>query len=133
MSSRSLLFYSYHSSGAPNPIFATSWTVAKALAAQIIHCLALALNAIVIQAGPRSDNLFNVTTLPCFKDCALGADCKGVELGPPAAAPPPPNSNSSPPNKPPSSHGLRGLQIESTFIDRLTLLTLAAALFLPWL
>ncbi|OMO57994.1 hypothetical protein COLO4_34949 [Corchorus olitorius] len=76
-----------------------------------------------------SDNLFNVKTLPCFKDCALGADCKGVELGPP----PPPNTNSSPPpNKPPSSRGLRGLQIESVFIDRLTLLTLAA-LFLPWL
>ncbi|KAK6236282.1 hypothetical protein SCA6_011619 [Theobroma cacao] len=75
-----------------------------------------------------SDNLLNMTALPCFKDCSLGADCHGLGLG----TPPPPDSNSSPPGQSSSSHGLREHGTASPIEYSLTLLMLAA-MFLPWL
>ncbi|XP_073056266.1 uncharacterized protein [Primulina eburnea] len=42
-----------------------------------------------------SANLLNMTVLPCFKKCGIGADCSGVDLDPHSASTPPPPSNGS--------------------------------------
>ncbi|XP_020548615.1 uncharacterized protein LOC110011766 isoform X2 [Sesamum indicum] len=51
------------------------------------------------QCNEGSTNLFNLTTLACFKGCSFGADCSGLGL----------NLHSLPPPPPPSSNGTLGL------------------------
>ncbi|XP_015869449.4 uncharacterized protein LOC107406769 [Ziziphus jujuba] len=43
------------------------------------------------QCFEGSENLMNLATLPCFKQCSLGADCNALMLG----SPPQPNSSTS--------------------------------------
>ncbi|KAJ8535978.1 hypothetical protein K7X08_034379 [Anisodus acutangulus] len=49
------------------------------------------------QCNEGSENLMDMPALPCFDQCVLGADCKGVELGgdPSSLPPPPPPGNGS--------------------------------------
>ncbi|KAK9117946.1 hypothetical protein Scep_016039 [Stephania cephalantha] len=78
-----------------------------------------------------SGNLMNMTAMPCFKQCSLGADCNGIILGP--LSPPSPSSALQPPNPSapsPPNNGPRG-QVPSSSIthEALVILSLAAVAF----
>ncbi|KAL4195334.1 hypothetical protein AMTRI_Chr05g64110 [Amborella trichopoda] len=60
-------------------------------------CVRINETSHMCECNPGSANLLNATNLPCFKQCSLGADCKGIGFGPGATSPPPP-----PPPPPPS-------------------------------